>query len=567
MIYYVISYFTMLVLAVLHSLVGIVLALYEKEAGHYDWKIPLIGNPIGLSNSPETGSIIVASSSGVIGSIDASDGHLLWKMSQYSREYPITGLSVVGDSSVHVSFSGASSVVLDLVTGALLGHTGLPVDSLSSNSLLVGSRVVKVVPESALIVCTTVSGAQVWTREESMVDVSAVYIVDLGGVIGDGALAWLMGSLKIALVQSEIGRLVGINVAVGEILWGVNLNGLDLKILENRVYLLDAQDGLCVNELSVLTGELIGCSNWVAPAVDRSYSINDSTIHGRFQSRPSWKVHLPSKNLSHFHQECSESIPVIVKSDASVVLKYINPNLMVVAGELNDGLDLVGIDTVTGVVVFDILLDNASFVSCVVCENWIVCHYLKNHASFEVISIDLFDPKENLYSEYSSAFDLPIVPSVVFQQYVFPYGSISAMAVSSTLRGVTPRQILFATNRGIVAIRKDIWLNPQRGTDDQLPSYTPNLPVIRTDIISHKHVLENIKRLVAMPTHLESTSIVLAVGGDIFCSPVYIGNSPFDVLSPFFDYKLLYASVASVGVALVITHFWAKRTELGNKWK
>jgi hypothetical protein len=49
--------------------------------------------------------------------------------------------------------------------------------------------------------------------------------------------------------------------------------------------------------------------------------------------------------------------------------------------------------------------------------------------------------------------------------------------------------------------------------------------------------------------------------------PVYIGNAPYDVLSPFFNYWLLYVSVSIVVVAVTVTSIVAKRTDLNNKWK
>jgi hypothetical protein len=82
-------------------------------------------------------------------------------------------------------------------------------------------------------------------------------------------------------------------------------------------------------------------------------------------------------------------------------------------------------------------------------------------------------------------------------------------------------------------------------------------------------VTEKVKLIRTVPTHLESTSIVVAIGDDgrIFSAPVYIGNAPFDLLSPFFDYWLLYVSVTFVATGVVMTSILARRAELYNKWK
>ena len=88
-----------------------------------------------------------------------------------------------------------------------------------------------------------------------------------------------------------------------------------------------------------------------------------------------------------------------------------------------------------------------------------------------------------------------------------------------------------------------------------------------TDFVSHKHTLDKVHAIKTCPTHLESVSLAVSIGKDIFVSPVYIGNAPYDVLSPFFNYWLLYVSVSIVVVAVSVTSIIAKRTDLNNKWK
>lgn len=182
-----------------------------------------------------------------------------------------------------------------------------------------------------------------------------------------------------------------------------------------------------------------------------------------------------------------------------------------------------------------------------------------------------------------SAFDLPVDPIAIFQQYVFQAGSVAAMAVTDTLNGVTPRQIVFATAGGLLAIKKDIWLNPRRPvsppspfpiparlkvtSEEPIPPYNVTLPIIPTDMLSHRHSLEKIEKILTLPTHLESTSIAISFGKDIFCVPVYLGNAPYDVLPPFFNYGLLYTAGAVILAGGLVTSFLAKRRALYDKWK
>ena len=81
------------------------------------------------------------------------------------------------------------------------------------------------------------------------------------------------------------------------------------------------------------------------------------------------------------------------------------------------------------------------------------------------------------------------------------------------------------------------------------------------------NVIEDVQKILTFPTHLESTSIVVTVGKDWYCVPVYVGNAPYDVLSPFFNYWLLYVSVSFVLMAVAVTSVMARKKALFNTWK
>jgi hypothetical protein len=322
---------------------------------------------------------------------------------------------------------------------------------------------------------------------------------------------------------------------------------------------------------------------------------------GRIYSGDKWSLNLHGPILavsSSLHTEFG-TVPVLVKGDASVVFKYMNPNMVaIVSRSLGGGIMLSGIDSVTGAIFFQTRIPQADPelpIRLIACDNWIVAHYynfLSNR--FEVIAVDFFEKREDKgvfpivngedMTAHKTAFDLPNDPIAIMQQYIFSLGPVSAISVTSTVNGVTPRQVLFGANRGILAIRKDTWLNPRRPVGDgnftsrlpprlavtseeSLPPYTHTLPVIWTDFINHKNTLDGLIRIDSFPTHLESTSISVAIGKDVFISPVYIGNAPYDVLSPFFNYWLLYVSVSVVISGVIGTSMLAKRKELYNKWK
>ena len=67
------------------------------------------------------------------------------------------------------------------------------------------------------------------------------------------------------------------------------------------------------------------------------------------------------------------------------------------------------------------------------------------------------------------------------------------------------------------------------------------------------------------PAGLESTSLVLAVGLDLFASQV-APSKPFDVLKADFNYTLLIVIIGAVAVATVVLSQLVKIKELGAAW-
>jgi outer membrane protein assembly factor BamB len=454
-------------------------------------------------------------------------------------------------------------------------------------------------PTTRVISCQNLRGDKIWSREESLASPSSVVFAT---IVGDHKpdnkdLQWLIGPARLMVSLSrEASRIVGLDVTNGRTVWAISVPSdvtrLVLSDFHESIIELRRDDGTVYGTLNANSGLVdVGASHPVPNT--STYTINKRT--GQIFCQNKWSLNLHGRVLaeaSSLHTE-QGTVPVLVKGDASVVFKYMNPNMVALVTERPSGVALTGIDSVTGSIFFQAMIpeaDASSPIHVVACDNWIVGHYYNIKANrFEVIAVDFFEKKEDkgVYAiltgqdkstSHKSAFQLPIDPIVLMQQYIFPLGPVTAISVTSTLKGVTPRQVLFATNNGILSMRKDTWLNPRRpggdipprlaiSPEESLPPYSHTLPVIWTDFINHMHKVENVTRIESFPTHLESTSVIVAIGQDIFISPVYIGNAPYDVLSPFFNYWLLYVSVCVVVGGVIVTSVLAKRRELFNKWK
>ena len=638
-------------IGVIASLVLSASALYEKEAGHYDWTLDFIGNPVEiLPSNAIKGALIIGTENGIIAAVDGVSGTILWKVTATSSAHPIAAL-IETTSGLIVAKFGESVISIAAATGLLswtkevraadsvirctepntiqLSSSGEQLNSRDGSLVTAGSIVCESAPTPLSVDPVTVDritvsvgaghvlsgvrdGRPLWTREESLASVDQVAIVSgVNGPVGKNDLSWLIGSTKLAVALSKRARrIVVIDIAKAEIvrrfLIEDGVASIRASVLSNTIELLDSTN-VVVHTIDLSQQEPLSevrTASAKVPSV--RYKIDEST--GRIvgykanllvAEKPLWSVSLTAPILSIVKPDHTQygSVPVLVKGDASVVFKYMNPNLIVVITPVqgDKGLTVTAVDTVTGVAPLQTVIPTASSHVAshfVLCDNWIVGHYYNVDSNrFEVISIDLFERREDkgFYAAatgqsatVNSAFELPTDPIAVSQQYVFPLGPVTAVTVTATLKGVTPRQIMFATANGLLAVRKDTWLNPRRPvagsptvparlavtSEESLPPYSAVLPVIPTDFVSHAHIIENVSVIASTPTHLESTSIVIAFSaGSVFSSPVYLGTAPYDVLSPFFNYWLLYVSVAVVTGGVLVTSVLARRADLYNKWK
>merc|ERR1711920_409290 len=102
--------------------------------------------------------------------------------------------------------------------------------------------------------------------------------------------------------------------------------------------------------------------------------------------------------------------------------------------------------------------------------------------------------------------------------------------------------------------------------EEVLPPYAPVMPMRPTDAMNYYNSVGQVSGIISSPTALESTSIVFAHGLDLFFAPVQTANA-YDVLSPGFNYPLLYVSVGIVVLIWIVTSFWARRKALQDRWR
>lgn len=264
-----------------------------------------------------------------------------------------------------------------------------------------------------------------------------------------------------------------------------------------------------------------------------------------------------------------------VLADRSVLYKYINPHLVAVATHTIDPvhknmITIYLIDTVSGGVIFNAAHKRAMPpVHMVNSENWVVYSYFNDKARrTEMISLDLYEGKSMRNSTEFSSLTYLVEPIIERQAYIFPH-NIMAMKETITEKGITNKHILVGVSTGSVIEIPWALLDPHRSNDSReegvLP-YTPDLSLPNEATLTYNHSLPLITGIHTSPAGLESTSLVLVYGLDLFYTRVAPSRT-FDVLKDDFEYWLITAVLSGLISAAYITKKLASRKAIKQAWK
>ena len=327
-----------------------------------------------------------------------------------------------------------------------------------------------------------------------------------------------------------------------------------------------------------------------------------------------WSMQLPrgpggrplDVTLASWPAEAAIDKPVRQLGDRTVLYKYLNPNLIGVGivapadGNTDGHVQALLIDAASGRVVHD-----ARHAGCdgpltmVLGENWVVYEYwspaLLQHqvtvselftnathtgaAADDVLSlilagrVDYTDPA-NHFDSFSAA---AATPHVLTQTYAFG-AAVAAMAVTQTAAGIAPKYVMHLTASGMLMSMDKRMLDPRRplvnpksmsaaDREEGLVPYSPSLGGVNPLLVaSHRNTIARPRALLCAPATLESTSLVAAVGLDLYLTRVAPARE-FDRLNEDFNYVALLGSIVVLVVASWGTQWMIKRRELNRAWK
>ncbi|ETN68661.1 g-patch domain protein [Necator americanus] len=318
------------------------------------------------------------------------------------------------------------------------------------------------------------------------------------------------------------------------------------------------------------------------------FNVESSRISGT-------KVNLAEKKIiktwaSDLHLAPSEKI-VIVKGkprhqkvhsqgrvliDRNVQYKYANPNLVAIAAidSIHQYLSIFLVDVVSGQMIHSARLTKAAApVHLVHCEHWIAYSYWSEKGRrTEIGVLELYEGSEQSNKDRFDSFaPTKQPPEVVSQSFIYAQG-IEAMAVSETEKGLTTRSLLLAlpvggiheVTRKLLDATRPLELTQEMREEMMIP-YMPEIPVATEDMVNYNQTVHGVRGIKTAASGLESTSLMLAYGKDIFFTRL-TPSGTFDILKDDFDHVLISAVLFGLITGSVISKKLARNNALAAAW-
>nr|XP_018911918.1 PREDICTED: ER membrane protein complex subunit 1 isoform X1 [Bemisia tabaci] len=269
-----------------------------------------------------------------------------------------------------------------------------------------------------------------------------------------------------------------------------------------------------------------------------------------------------------------------VLSDRSVLYKYINPNLITVTTHHPDPVhksivNLWLIDAVSGAVAFSTSHKRATPpVHVIHSENWVVYSFFnEKFRRTEIATLELYEGKNQRNTTAFTASEAALIaPQVGKQAYILP-ASVEKMRETITEKGITSKHVLVALSSGGILEIPWPFLDPRRPPvatpemrEEGVIPYIPELPIPSEAIINYNQTSFRLRGIHTIPSGLESTSLVLAYGLDIFYTRISPSKT-FDLLKEDFDYFLIMVVLSGLSLAAYATKHLAGRKALKQAWK
>lgn len=278
-----------------------------------------------------------------------------------------------------------------------------------------------------------------------------------------------------------------------------------------------------------------------------------------------------------------------VLGDRRVNYKYLNPNTIVVAAidAAASSLSVRLVDTVSGQILASQVyegVDADKSISCTMSENWHTCSFFGQYTvddgtkrslkGYQIAMSDLYESAtpddrgplgdaDNFspLNPVDTPSGLPL-PHVVSQAWIISE-PLTNLVVTQTRQGISMRQVVayLPESHAILGLARHV-LDPRRPVDrdptaaemeaEAIMRYTPAIEIDARNYITHERDVIGVRGILATPTIVESTTLVVSYGIDVFGSRV-TPSGTFDILDKGFNKVSLLATVVALtwGVAFL----------------
>ncbi|EJD76132.1 PQQ enzyme repeat family protein [Loa loa] len=303
----------------------------------------------------------------------------------------------------------------------------------------------------------------------------------------------------------------------------------------------------------------------------------------RKQLSSTWKVKLSLRNEQKIvavvpkpsYQKVHSAGRVL--GNRSVLYKYANPNLVAIAvlDSIYSVLQIYLVDAVSGYIVYSGKQNKITGpVHLIHCENWLAYSYWNEKGRrVEVAVVELYEGLEQTDPlHYNSlVHTLAARVTVLSQAYIFPQGVV-ALGVTETELGLSTRSLLVAMPFGGIYVISKRLLDARRPiemtqelAEEMLLPYRPELPIASEDFINYNQSIHSVRDFKTSPSGLESTSLMLAYGTDLFFTQL-TPSGTFDILKDDFDHLLISIVLVSLVIGSLVCKRLGKNSSLKQAW-
>ncbi|ORY95104.1 hypothetical protein BCR41DRAFT_343479 [Lobosporangium transversale] len=334
-------------------------------------------------------------------------------------------------------------------------------------------------------------------------------------------------------------------------------------------------------------------NNNIGDKVLKGYKAIVSSDMDRMDVEPIWSIPFPAgEEIAVLAERPSYEVMASlgrVLGDRGVLYKYQNPNyatVITVNKKPKHGtapyLTVYLVDIAKGSILYQVTHDNVGlnqpilatqYENNVVYTFWSEGETSTSAKGYQAVALELYESqfrnqrtKSDIFSSFASE-----RPHVIAQSFPFPH-SATAIGVTSTKAGISAKDILFGLSRQSVMALNKRFLDPRRPTsaltaaekEEMLIPYSA-LPDDPRLFLSYDLEIAGIKKIATSPTLLESTTIVVAYGQDVFVTR-HAPSKTFDILNEDFSKSQLMLTIVVLAGVLFVTAPMMRNKILKEQW-